>query len=95
MVTSVFRNYWAHPSEAEEMTLEKGAGHPRVLHAGPDTGKHSSLPLVLIPGGGSDNSGITWYRLIKPLSRDRKVWAVDLPGLGGSINAGPVGGPVC
>lgn len=62
----------------------------RVLHAGAPSG---SAPLVLLHGGGTDNAGISWYRLMEPLSEDREVWAIDLPGFGGSIDVPPAGGP--
>ena len=62
----------------------------RVLHAGVPSG---AAPLVLVHGGGTDNAGISWYRLMAPLSEDREVWAVDLPGFGGSIDVPPAGGP--
>lgn len=48
---------------------------------------------MLVHGGGSDNAAISWYRLFAPLVRDHEVWAVDLPGFGGSVEAPPVGGP--
>ena len=63
----------------------------RALRAGSPTGK---VPLVLLHGGGPDNSAISWYRAMEPLSADRMVWAFDLPGFGGSIGIPPVGGPV-
>ncbi|MBB5750135.1 alpha/beta fold hydrolase [Micrococcus sp. TA1] len=62
----------------------------RALRAGTDTGR---VPLVLVHGGGADHSGLSWYAAMGPLSRDRLVWAVDLPGFGGSIDVPPVGGP--
>lgn len=79
------------PPNSDEITIETAAGKLRVLHAGPQDSRQ--LPLVLLHGGGSDNSAISWYRLIEPLSFDRNVWAIDLPGFGGSIGATPVGGP--
>lgn len=62
----------------------------RVLEAGPPS---DAAPLVLLHGGGTDNAGISWYRLMAPLSADRQVWAIDLPGFGGSIDVPPAGGP--
>lgn len=79
------------PQNTNELTIEMAAGKLRVLHAGPQDS--SQLPLVLLHGGGSDNAAISWYRLIEPLSFNRNVWAIDLPGFGGSIGATPVGGP--
>ncbi|GII97278.1 alpha/beta fold hydrolase [Sinosporangium siamense] len=83
------------PPGAREHHISTGAGRLRVLHARPDVPPptpHPS-PLVLIHGGGTDNAAISWYRLIEPLSAEREVWAPDLPGFGGSIDAPPAGGP--
>lgn len=91
MKTVATRKGPRNPPGANENTVETAAGKLRVLHAGPRDS--SQLPLVLVHGGGSDNAGISWYRLIEPLSFNRKIWAVDLPGFGGSISATPVGGP--
>lgn len=79
------------PPGAEERHIESGSGRLRVLHAGSHT--RDRLPVLLLHGGGSDHAGISWYRLMEPLSREREVWALDLPGFGGSIEAEPVGGP--
>ncbi|MFC4006439.1 alpha/beta fold hydrolase [Nonomuraea purpurea] len=79
------------PSGAREHHISTGAGRLRVLHA--DPAQPDAVPLVLIHGGGTDNAAISWYRLIEPLSADREVWAPDLPGFGGSIDAAPAGGP--
>ena len=48
---------------------------------------------MLVHGGGTDSSSISWYRLVEPLAADREVWAVDLPGFGTSMDLAPVGGP--
>lgn len=80
------------PPGADVRQLETSAGRLRVLHAGrPVAGR---FPTVLLHGGGTDNSAISWYRLLGPLGEEREVWAIDLPGFGGSIDAPPVGGPV-
>ncbi|MDO5494693.1 MAG: alpha/beta fold hydrolase, partial [bacterium] len=42
------------------------------------------LPILLIHGGGSDNAGISWFRLIGPLSKHCPVIAPDLAGFGGT-----------
>ena len=81
------------PPGAESSNLETRFGLLRVLHAETAPDDDTTLPLLLIHGGGSDNAGISWYRLMKPLSQNRSVWALDLPGFGGSIDATPVGGP--
>ena len=81
------------PPGAKPRSVGVRFGLLRVLHASAGRGYNRRLPVLLIHGGGSDNAGISWFRLMKPLSRDRSVWALDLPGFGGSIDAAPVGGP--
>lgn len=78
------------PPGADARYIDTSCGRLRVLHAGTPTDRP---PAVLVHGGGSDNAAISWYRLIAPLADDRAVWAPDLPGFGGSIDAAPVGGP--
>lgn len=79
------------PAGAQAKMVDVRVGRLRVLHAlAPDT---DLAPAVLVHGGGSDNSSISWYRAIEPLAQDREVWAIDLPGFGGSIEAPPAGGP--
>lgn len=78
------------PPAAAERHVDTSAGRLRVLHAGDPADRP---PLVLVHGGGTDNAAISWYRLIEPLSADREVWALDLPGFGGSIDVPAVGGP--
>ena len=68
--------------------METGYGRLRVLHGG-----GGGIPAILVHGGGTDNAGISWYRLFEPLAAGREVWALDLPGFGGSIEAPAVGGP--
>lgn len=79
------------PPGADVRHVDTPHGRLRVLHAG--AGSPERRSVVLVHGGGSDNSAISWYRLMEPLARDREVWAVDLPGFGGSIDAPPAGGP--
>lgn len=79
------------PPGSRTTYVDVPAGRLRVLEAG-DAGS-PGLPLVLIHGGGTDNAGISWYRLLEPLGRERHVVAPDLPGFGGSIGVAPVGGP--
>lgn len=79
------------PPGAEVRHVEVTGRRLRVLHAGPATSEET--PVLLVHGGGTDNSAISWYRLIAPLSETREVWAIDLPGFGGSIDVPPVGGP--
>ena len=78
------------PLGAEEREVETRSGRLYALHAG--SGR-DGVPIVLVHGGGSDSSAISWFRLIEPLSRSHEVWAIDLPGFGGSIGIEPVGGP--
>lgn len=79
------------PPGAERRRVATGVGRLGVLHAGaPVAGRH---PLVLVHGGGTDSSSISWYRLVEPLAAEREVWAVDLPGFGTSMDVAPVGGP--
>lgn len=81
------------PPGSESSILETRFGLLRVLYAQTGLDDDTRPPLLLIHGGGSDNAGISWYRLMKPLSQNRSVWALDLPGFGGSLGAAPVGGP--
>lgn len=78
------------PPGASEISVETPHGSLRVLHGGSPAARP---PAVLVHGGGSDNSGISWCRAFGPLAADREVWALDLPGFGGSIDARPAGGP--
>lgn len=79
------------PAGAEERWVDAPSGLLRVLHAGdPARGR---VPVMLVHGGGTDNAGISWVRLMEPLARNREVWAIDLPGFGGSIDVPPAGGP--
>lgn len=80
------------PPGAREQTIDTSDGRLRVLRAGEST-PGGRMPLLLIHGGGTDNAGISWFRLLEPLGRERDVIALDLPGFGGSIDAPPAGGP--
>ncbi|WP_081684160.1 alpha/beta fold hydrolase [Granulicoccus phenolivorans] len=79
------------PPGAEVRGVPTPRGTLAALHAG--TPGTSTTPVLLIHGGGSDSSTISWYHLFAPLGPDREVWAIDLPGFGGSIDVPPVGGP--
>lgn len=79
------------PPAAAPRFVDTSSGRLRVLHAG--FAQAGGLPIVLIHGGGTDNSAISWYRLFEPLAAEREVWAIDLPGFGGSVGIPPVGGP--
>lgn len=78
------------PGGAHETWVDTRSGRLRVLAGGTASGR---VPVFLVHGGGTDNAGISWFRLFGPLSAEREVWAVDLPGFGGSIDAPAVGGP--
>lgn len=77
------------PPGAEATWVETSFGRLSVLHGGDADG----IPAILIHGGGTDNAGISWYRLFEFLIAGREVWALDLPGFGGSIEVPAVGGP--
>lgn len=79
------------PPGATERYVTVPAGRLKVLQGG--DARPDRPPLVLVHGGGSDNAAISWYRLFAPLTCDHEVWAIDLPGFGGSVEAPPVGGP--
>lgn len=86
------------PPRARAVVVDTARGRLRTLRAGPDraTGGASATsarPLVLIHGGGYDNSAISWFHMFNEFGTERDVLAVDLPGFGGSIDAEPVGGP--
>jgi pyruvate dehydrogenase E2 component (dihydrolipoamide acetyltransferase) len=73
------------PSEAEEAagaepeTVTVGAGTLRFLRQG----EGDAEPLVLLHGFGGDLNN--WLFNAEPLSADRPVYALDLPGHGGSV----------
>lgn len=79
------------PRGAGQRFVDTPAGRLGVLHAGKPGAGH--VPVVLVHGGGTDSSAISWYRLVAPLADDREVWAIDLPGFGASMAVDPVGGP--
>lgn len=49
-------------------------------------------PVLLIHGGGTDNSAISWYEVFAALHTEGEVVAVDLPGFGRTTGIEPVGG---
>jgi pyruvate dehydrogenase E2 component (dihydrolipoamide acetyltransferase) len=74
------------PGETDEaaagpvlQTLETAAGNMRVGHLGRE---HDSTPAFLIHGFGGDINN--WMLTLDALSAERPVYAVDLPGHGGS-----------
>jgi pyruvate dehydrogenase E2 component (dihydrolipoamide acetyltransferase) len=76
------------PGEAEEdagpvpETVEVGAGTLRFLRHGDEESGSGSEPLVLLHGFGGDLNN--WLFNAEPLSAQRTVYALDLPGHGGS-----------
>jgi pyruvate dehydrogenase E2 component (dihydrolipoamide acetyltransferase) len=54
----------------------------RYLKAGPESGAEGATPVVMIHGFGADMS--TWMFNQSDLAADRPVYAIDLPGHGGS-----------
>lgn len=69
----------ALPPGAREEFVPVAGGRTRLLR-GEQEGP--GLPILLIHGGGSDNAGISWFRLIDPLSEHHPVIAPDLAGFG-------------
>ncbi|AOS64104.1 alpha/beta fold hydrolase [Actinoalloteichus hymeniacidonis] len=67
------------PNGAREEFLAVDGGRVRLLRS---TTSGDGVPMLLIHGGGSDNAAISWNLLFEPLSRDRPVIALDLPGFG-------------
>lgn len=78
------------PPGARASTVLTNAGTLRVLIGGED---RPGTPAVLIHGSGLDSAGISWFQVFAPLAAHRPVYALDLPGFGGSIGVEPVGGP--
>ncbi|WP_420112667.1 alpha/beta fold hydrolase [Pseudactinotalea sp.] len=52
-----------------------------------------AVPMLLLHGGGSDNSGISWFHSFTALGADRRLIAIDLPGFGGTQEIPPLHGP--
>lgn len=84
------------PPGAAVESVAASAGQLTVLHAEArnDAAARGTVPpVLLVHGGGADSSSISWYHLFEPLGRVREVWAIDMPGFGGSMDVEPVGGP--
>jgi pyruvate dehydrogenase E2 component (dihydrolipoamide acetyltransferase) len=62
--------------------VDAGGKRIRYLKAGPDTAPPGGTPIVLIHGFGGDLMG--WMFNQAELASDRPVYAIDLPGHGGS-----------
>lgn len=82
------------PAGAHEDHIDTDRGRLRLLRSGSAVRAPDVTPLVLIHGGGYDNSAISWFHLFAAFGPGREVIAVDLPGFGASIDLPPVGGPV-
>ncbi|GAB3752762.1 alpha/beta fold hydrolase [Microlunatus parietis] len=77
------------PEGATEEHLHVDGGRVRLLRGGqPDR-----PVLLLIHGGGTDNSAISWATVFPALAERWQPIAIDLPGFGGSSGIEPVGGP--
>lgn len=76
-----------------ETFLDFAGGQVRVLWAGRPAADPADPTLLLIHGGGSDNSAISWSGLFSPLAEEWPTVAIDLPGFGGTTGIDPVGGP--
>ena len=75
-------------SAPEPQSLEAGGRTIRYLKAGPEEG----TPVLLIHGFGADLNG--WMFNIAGLAEDRPVYAIDLPGHGGSSKHDVAGGTI-
>jgi pimeloyl-ACP methyl ester carboxylesterase len=84
------------PAGAHEEHVEVSVGRLRLLRAG--TPDPDATPLLLLHGGGYDNAAISWFHLYARFGADpsapREVIGIDLPGVGGSVDLDPVGGPI-
>jgi pimeloyl-ACP methyl ester carboxylesterase len=84
------------PAGAHEEHVEVSVGRLRLLRAG--TPDPDATPQLLLHGGGYDNAAISWFHLYARFGADpsapREVIGIDLPGVGGSVDLDPVGGPI-
>lgn len=80
------------PPGSRELQVASGVGTWRVL-TGEDEAEGSRLPALLLHGGGYDTAGISWHRLIAPLSTERTVIVPDLPGFGETRGVPALGRP--
>jgi len=69
--------------------VDAGGHRLRHLRLGPDASSANATPLLLIHGFGADMT--TWMFNQAALAEDRQVYAVDLPGHGGSTKTVPDG----
>lgn len=82
------------PPGSTETFLDLDGGRVRVLRSstGHPDGRAVPSPVLLIHGGGTDNSAISWYEVFSALGPEREVVAVDLPGFGRTTGIEPAGG---
>lgn len=95
------------PPESTETFINLDGGRIRVLRSATQPAAPSAAtdapaveceqratrpPLLLIHGGGTDNSAISWYEVFSAFGPEREVIAVDLPGFGRTTGIEPVGG---
>lgn len=76
------------PDTVTESFVDVAGGRVRVLRAG-DIDRRV---VLLIHGGGTDSSTISWSRMFEPLAESWQPVAIDLPGFGGTTGIPPVGG---
>lgn len=74
---------------SEEVTVSFDGLRVRYRRDGPDRGDcpddgSDGPPVVLLHGGGIDSAALSWKRTLPALAADRRVFAPDWPGYGGS-----------
>jgi len=69
----------------EPIMVNAGSWTVRVLRMGPDVPHETAAPIVLIHGFGGDL--LSWQMNQPDIATDRAVYAIDLPGHGGSSKA--------
>ncbi|GAA1393049.1 alpha/beta hydrolase [Pseudonocardia kongjuensis] len=82
------------PAGSAATTIDLDGGRVRLLRstARPGPGP-AGTPLLLVHGGGTDNSAISWFHAFEAFGADRQVIALDLPGFGGTSGIEPAGDP--
>ena len=90
------------PRGSFETFIDLDGGRVRVLDSFPpraagvspstDAGLDTHAPILLIHGGGTDNSTISWFNVFTDLDGEGRMIAVDLPGFGRTSGIEPVGG---
>ncbi|BBF99446.1 MULTISPECIES: alpha/beta fold hydrolase [Pseudonocardia] len=82
------------PAGSGTGTIDIDGGRVRVLRSVtvPEP-ERAGTPLLLVHGGGTDNAAISWFHAFEAFGVDREVFAIDLPGFGGTTGIDPVGDP--